>query len=144
MSENGQASKPDRDRDLAADLRLRPERPPVTRLSRRVLMGLAAVAAISVSSALIWGLYQGQKKSTGGTELYNTENKPTPEGLTALPRDYSGLPRTSPPPIAPGVPPLGPPVARRSRPTDSQRADPSAGSGGARRRCRAATHRTGD
>ena len=110
MSENGQASKPDRDRDLAADLRLRPERPPVTRLSRRVLMGLAAVAAISVSSALIWGLYQGQKKSTGGTELYNTENKPTPDGLTTLPRDYSGLSRTSPPPIAPGVPPLGPPL----------------------------------
>ena len=110
MSENGQASKPDRDRDLAADLRLRPERPPVTRLSRRVLMGLAAVAATSVSSALIWGLYQGHKKSTARTELYNTENKPTPEGLTALPRDYSGLPRTSPTPIAPGVPPLGPPL----------------------------------
>ena len=47
---------------------------------------------------------------TGGTELYNTENKPTPEGLTTLPRDYSGLSRTSPPPIAPGVPPLGPPL----------------------------------
>jgi hypothetical protein len=101
---------PDRDRDLAADLRLRPERPPVTRLSRRVLMGLAAVAAILISGALIWGLYQGQKKSTGGTELYNTENKPTPEGLTTLPRDYSGLSRTSLPPIAPGVPPLGPPL----------------------------------
>ena len=82
----------------------------MTRLSRRVLMGLAAVAAISVSGALIWGLSQGQKKSTGGTELHNTENKPTPEGLTTLPRDYSGLSRTSPPPIAPGVPPLGPPL----------------------------------
>jgi type IV secretion system protein VirB10 len=110
VSEHDGEAKPDRDRDLAADLRLRPERPPVTRLSRRVLMGLAAVAAISVSSALIGGLYQGQKKSTGGTELYNTENKPTPEGLTTLPRDYSGLSRTSPPPIAPGVPPLGPPL----------------------------------
>ena len=110
MSEHGGEPKPDRDRDLAADLRLRPERPPVTRLSRRVLMGLAAVAAISVSSALIWGLYQGQKKSTGGTELYNTENKPTPDGLTTLPRDYTGLPRASPPPIAPGVPLLGPPL----------------------------------
>jgi hypothetical protein len=41
VSCNGQASMPDRDRDLAADLRLRPERPPVTRLSRRGLMGLA-------------------------------------------------------------------------------------------------------
>jgi type IV secretion system protein VirB10 len=110
MSENGQASKPDRDRDLAADLRLRPERPPVTRLSRRVLMGLAAVAAISVSSVLIWGLYQNQKKPTGGTEVYNTENKPTPDGLTTLPRDYTGITRSNLPPIAPGVPVLGPPL----------------------------------
>ena len=110
MSENGQASKPDRDRDLAADLRLRPERPPVTRLSRRVLMGLAAVAAISVSSVLIWGLYQNQKKPTGGTEVYNTENKPTPDGLTTLPRDYTGVTRSNLPPIAPGVPVLGPPL----------------------------------
>ena len=77
---------------------------------RRVLMGLAAVAAISVSSALIWGLYQGQKKSTGGTELYNTENKPAPDGLATLPRDYTGLQRNSLPPTGSGVPPLGPPL----------------------------------
>jgi type IV secretion system protein VirB10 len=65
-------------------------------------MALAAIAGISVSSALIWALYQGQRKPTAGTELYNTENKPTPDGLAALPRDYSGLPRN--------VPRLGPPL----------------------------------
>jgi type IV secretion system protein VirB10 len=65
-------------------------------------MGLAAVAAISVSGALIWALYQGQRKPSGGTELYNTENKLTPDGLTTLPRDYTGLPRN--------VPALGPPL----------------------------------
>jgi type IV secretion system protein VirB10 len=91
-----------RERDLAVELRLRPERPPVTRLSRRVLMTLAAVAAMSVAVALTWGLYQGQRKPAGTTELYNTENKPTPDGLTTLPRDYTGIP--------PGVPPLGPPL----------------------------------
>jgi type IV secretion system protein VirB10 len=87
---------------LAAELRLRPERLPVTRLSRRVLMALAAFAAISVSAALIWALSQGQRKSTGATELHSTENKPTPDGLSALPRDYAGLP--------PNVPALGPPL----------------------------------
>jgi type IV secretion system protein TrbI len=110
VSEQGEVSKSDRDRDLVAELRLRPERPPVTRLSRRVLIGLAAVVAITVSSTLIWALYQGQRKPTGGTELYNTENKPTPDGLTTLPRDYTGLPRNSLPPTRAGVPPLGPPL----------------------------------
>jgi type IV secretion system protein VirB10 len=91
-----------RDRDLVAELRLRPERPPVMRLSRRVLIGLAAVAAMAICAALIWGLYQGQRKPAGGTELYNTENKPTPDGLATLPRDYAGAPRS--------VPVLGPPL----------------------------------
>ncbi|MGA8159022.1 MAG: TrbI/VirB10 family protein [Rhodoplanes sp.] len=109
MSENEEESKSG-SRNLADDLRLRPEGPPVTRLSRKVLMGLAAIAAILISGALIWGFYQAKKKPAGGTEVYNTENKPTPDGLTALPRDYSGLPRGSPPPIAPGVPVLGPPL----------------------------------
>jgi len=99
---------PNRERDLAAELRLRPERPPVMRLSRRVLMGLAAIASFTVFGALMWAFNQAQKKPAGGTELYNTENKPTPEGLTSLPRDYAGLPRTSPLPA--GVPQLGPPL----------------------------------
>jgi type IV secretion system protein TrbI len=88
--------------DLAAELRLRPERPPVTRLSRKVLVGLAAIAAVVVSGALVWGLYQGRGKQVGSGELYNTENKPTPDGLANLPRDYTGVP--------PNVPRLGPPL----------------------------------
>lgn len=43
---------------------------------------------------------------------YNTENKPTPEGLTILPRDYTALPRN--------IPPLGPPL---NSPTRSQMKD---------------------
>jgi type IV secretion system protein TrbI len=102
VSNSESSSQSTRDRDLAAELRLRPERPAVTRLSRRLLLALATIAAISVAGALIWALYQGQRKPTGGTELYNTESKPTPDGLTALPSDYRGLPRN--------VPPLGPPL----------------------------------
>jgi type IV secretion system protein TrbI len=89
------------DHDLAAELRLRGERPAVTRLSRRVLIGFAGVTALAVSASLIWALYQGQVKMPL-TELYNTENKATPEGLSLLPRDYAGIP--------PNVPALGPPL----------------------------------
>jgi type IV secretion system protein VirB10 len=91
-------SESGRDRDLAAELRLHPEQPPITRLSRKVLIGLAGVAALAVSASLIWALYQGRGKAPA-TELYNTENKTTPEGLTALPRDYT---------VPPNVPVLGP------------------------------------
>ena len=94
--------------DVAGELRLRSERPPVMRLSRKVLTGLATVAAITVSGALIWALYQGNRKPGGGPELYNTENKTPPDGLSSLPRDYAGIPRNTPPPT--GAPPLGPPL----------------------------------
>jgi type IV secretory pathway VirB10-like protein len=96
------------DREPVAALRLRSERPPVMRLSRRVLTGLAGIAAITVSGALIWALYQGNRKTSGGPELYNTENRTTPEGLSNLPRDYSGLSQNTPPPSA--IPSLGPPL----------------------------------
>jgi type IV secretion system protein VirB10 len=91
-----------RDADLAAELRLRPQRPPVTRLSRKVLMALAAISVAMVSAAVMWALYQGRPKGTGGSELYNVENKTTPDGLATLPRDYSA--------VSPTVPVLGPPL----------------------------------
>ena len=90
-----------RDRDVAMELRLRPERPAVTRLSRKVLIGFAGLGALAVSASLIWALYQGQVRAPS-PELYNTENKTTPEGLNSLPRDYTSIP--------PNVPVLGPPL----------------------------------
>jgi len=99
---NDYAHQSGNDRELAAELRLRPERPTVTRLSRRVLLGLAAVAGLSISGVLIFALNQGQRKTNSATELYNTANKPTADGLATLPRDYTGLSRD--------VPVLGPPL----------------------------------
>jgi type IV secretion system protein TrbI len=99
---NEHESQSGHDRDLVAELRLRPEHPAVMRLSRRVLIGLAVVAAIAVFSALIWALHDSRKKTTGGGELYNTDNKPTPDGLSMLPRDYTAVARN--------VPALGPPL----------------------------------
>ena len=99
-----------RERDLTAELHLHPERPPVMRLSRKVIIGLATIAALTVSVALIWALTQSSRKPAGGGELFNTESKPTPDALAALPRDYAAIPKPSPPPVPPGVPPLGPPL----------------------------------
>jgi type IV secretory pathway VirB10-like protein len=90
------------EREIAADLRLHPQRPPVTRLSRRVLIGLAALTIIVVFAAIIWALGSRRSQQEAGSELYNTEQKAPADELAKLPRDYAGLP--------PGVPPLGPPL----------------------------------
>ena len=86
---------------IAQQLRLRPERPRVTRLSRKVLVGLGAAGSVAVLGATIWAL-QPNRRSGSGQELYSTDNKTTADGLANLPRDYTGLPRN--------VPPLGPPL----------------------------------
>jgi type IV secretion system protein TrbI len=101
VSEQGREAQPI-PAHVTTELRLRPERPPVTRLSRKVLMGLATIAMTIVAGALIWALHQGRVKPIGSGELYNTDNKTTPDGLSILPRDYSGVSRN--------VPVLGPPL----------------------------------
>jgi type IV secretory pathway VirB10-like protein len=93
---------PKTERELAAELRLHPQRPPVTRLSRKVLIGLSSIAIMAVLGAFLWALDGRRSKQETGSELYNTEHKTTADELAKLPRDYSGLP--------PSVPPLGPPL----------------------------------
>ncbi|MDR3512694.1 MAG: TrbI/VirB10 family protein [Caulobacteraceae bacterium] len=86
---------------VAPDLRLRGERPRVTRLSRKVLIGLGAVSALAVAGALGYAL-QTRNRAQTGQELLSTQNRPSAEGLAGLPKDYTGLPRQAPP--------LGPPL----------------------------------
>lgn len=82
------------DGEPVAALRLRSERPPVMRLSRKVLTGLASVAAVTVAGALIWALYQGNRKTRGGPELYNTENRTRPRACPTCHGIIPGSPRT--------------------------------------------------
>ena len=77
------------DTDTAAPMRLRAESPRVTRLSRKMLAGVGAVALLAIGGALIYAL-QTRDRGPGGDELYSTENRPTADGLAGLPRDYSG------------------------------------------------------
>lgn len=86
---------------ITPDLRLRGERPRVTRLSRKVLIGMASVAALAIASALGYAL-QPRDRTGAAQELYNTQNRPAADGLANLPKDYTGMPRAAPP--------LGPPL----------------------------------
>ena len=98
------------DRDLTAELRLHPERPLVTRLSRKVLIGLTAVAVVIVVGAVYWALDIRVGSRHYDSELYNTAHKTETDQLAQLPRDYTGLPHKKSPPTKPGVPKLGPPL----------------------------------
>ncbi|WP_156842753.1 TrbI/VirB10 family protein [Novosphingobium aquimarinum] len=77
-------------------MRLRPEPPRVTRLSRKVLAGLGLVASLGVGGALLYAL-QTRNVGNQGQELFSTDNRSTPDGLNGLPKDYSGVPRLGPP-----------------------------------------------
>ena len=77
------------DTDPAAPMRLRPDPPRVTRLSRKVLAGVGAVALFGIGGALIYAL-QTRDAGKSGEELYSTDNRQTADGLAGLPRDYTG------------------------------------------------------
>lgn len=73
----------------AAPMRLRAEAPRVTRLSRKMLASVAAIAMVGIGGALIYAL-QTRVPGDGGEELYSTANRQTADGLAGLPRDYTG------------------------------------------------------
>lgn len=80
---------------VTPDLRLRGERPRVTRLSRKVLIGLGGVSALAIAGALVYAL-QSRSGRSGGDELYATGNHAPADGLATLPKDYAGIPKLGP------------------------------------------------
>ncbi|MHB8887066.1 MAG: TraB/TrbI/VirB10 family type IV secretion system protein, partial [Methylovirgula sp.] len=91
-----------RSKDASASFRLRSERPRVTRLSRKVLAGGAAITLIAVFGAVFWALQNKSNRGSAPEELYSIDHHNIADGLAGLPRDYAGIPRQ--------VPPLGPPL----------------------------------
>jgi type IV secretory pathway VirB10-like protein len=102
--EHGEAAEPDTHarapRSQPQEMRLHAARPPVTRLSRKVLVGLSLVASTGVLAALAFALWP--HRSALPTPAVNTNSHDTPVGLARLPHDYAGL--------AQPAPKLGPPL----------------------------------
>ena len=97
--------RPERDTepDRAASMRLRAERPRVTRLSRKVLAGGAAIGSLAICGAVLWALQNNRSHTSAPSELYTTDHHNVADGLTGLPRDYAGVPRQAPP-LGPALP----------------------------------------
>ena len=96
--------------DRSGSMRLRAERPRVTRLSRKVLAGGAAIGSAAILGAIFWALQNNRSHTSALSELYTTDHHNVADGLTGLPRDYAGMPRQAPP-LGPALPgDLGRPI----------------------------------
>jgi type IV secretion system protein TrbI len=82
--------------DRVQALRLRPESPRITRLSRKVLAGGTALALLLISGAVLWALRSNHPHNPVPDELYSTDHHNVADGLTNLPQDYAGIPRDVP------------------------------------------------
>jgi type IV secretory pathway VirB10-like protein len=110
----------DNEPDRSASMRLGAERPRVTRLSRKVLAGAAAVGSAAIFGATFWALQNNRSHTPAPSELYTTDHHNVADGLAGLPRDYAGVPRQAPP--------LGPPLpGDLGRPILNAQNAPSAG-----------------
>ena len=113
MSTDGEAdirAGGDNEPDRSASMRLRAERPRVTRLSRKVLAGAAAVGSAAIFGATFWALQNNRSHTSAPSELYTTDHHNVADGLAGLPRDYAGVPRQAPP-LGPALPgDLGRPI----------------------------------
>jgi type IV secretory pathway VirB10-like protein len=88
--------------EMANSFRLRPERPHVTRLSRKALIGGTALALTLISAAVLLALQTREKRAPASDELYSTDHHNVADKLESLPKDYGSIP--------PDVPRLGPPL----------------------------------
>lgn len=94
-------SAPAKEQPEALAIRAKPR--PVTRLSRKAIAGLLGASALAVFGGTLWALRPAEKKPSPD-ELYSTEHHAVAEGVSRLPRDYSGVTSTA------GAPKLGPPL----------------------------------
>ena len=78
------------------ELRVRPR--PVRRINRKVLMGGTAIFSFLLFGAVWFGLNPPDfRKQQLAEELFNTDRKPTAEGLARLPSTYDAIPKLGPP-----------------------------------------------
>jgi type IV secretion system protein TrbI len=110
MDGNNDGAAGEKEPDRSASMRLRAERPRVTRLSRKVLAGAAALGSAAIFGATFWALQNNRPHSAAPSELYTTDHHNVADGLVGLPHDYAGVPRQAPP-LGPALPAdLGRPI----------------------------------
>jgi type IV secretion system protein TrbI len=93
-------------------LELRAKPPPITRINRKVLFAAVALGLFFLAGLVMVALDPPRFANRAPSELYNVEQKVTPEALNKLPASYEGInvPRSAPQTVqAPA--PFGPKIA---------------------------------
>ena len=111
VNNDGQAVPSETQGEQSESFRLRAEHPRVTRLSRKVLAGGSAVALLIIGGTVLWSLQNNRPRNQAADELYSTDHHNVADGITALPKDYAGVPRQPTPQLGPPLPgDLGRPI----------------------------------
>ncbi|WP_072389279.1 TrbI/VirB10 family protein [Hyphomicrobium sp. CS1BSMeth3] len=84
----------------AESLELRAKPAPITRINRKVLFAVAGLVLLFLSGLIIVALNPPRFASRSPSELFNVEQKVTPEGLSKLPATYEGVRSPQPMPRA--------------------------------------------
>ena len=87
MSDEEFRATPD-DKIAPETLDLRAQPSPVTRLNKRVLIGLSGAGLILIFASTFYALQPPNRGGSGNKELYNVNQKEKPEELTGLPKSY--------------------------------------------------------
>jgi type IV secretion system protein VirB10 len=120
-----QAAPPETQENQSRSFRLRAEHPRVTRLSRKVLAGGSAVALLVIGGAVLWSLQNNRHRNSAADELYSTDHHNVADGISALPKDYAGIPRQPIPQLGPPLPgDLGRPILAAQGQSPTIGADP--------------------
>ena len=93
-------------------LELRAQPPPITRINRKVLCAVVALGLFFLAGLVMVALDPPRFANRAPSELYNVEQKVTPEALNKLPATYEGIkaPRSAPQTVQ-GPAPFGPNIA---------------------------------
>ncbi|UCI32144.1 TrbI/VirB10 family protein [Mesorhizobium sp. B4-1-4] len=114
MTDTSQPAAPPKLDPEQLQLRASPRR--AVRFRRGVIVAIAAVGSGAILGVTMIAL-QGPalRMREQAEDLYNTDHKPTAEGLDTLPKDYSGM-NPKPPMLGPPLPgDLGRPILERQR-----------------------------
>jgi type IV secretion system protein VirB10 len=80
------------------DIELRVKPRAVSRINRKVLIGATAAGCVVLFGAVLVALDPPDwREAKKPEELYNTDRKPTAEGLSKLPSSYDAIPKLGPP-----------------------------------------------